>query len=84
MVRRPDAASIKKAIKDAGMDEAAARKFAASSDVDQGLGQSAEIQRGLQMSGTPAWVVGNKVMMGAVGYDGLKTAIAEVRAARKK
>ena len=81
---RPDAASIKKAIKDAGMDEAAARKFAASSDVDQGLGQSAEIQRGLQMSGTPAWVVGNKVMMGAVGYDGLKTAIAEVRAARKK
>jgi protein-disulfide isomerase len=81
---RPDAASIKQAIKLAGIDEGAARKFAASSDAEQGLAQSSEIQRGLQLSGTPAWVVGNKVMMGAVGYDSLKEAIAAARALKKK
>ncbi len=81
---RPDADSIKKAMKVAGLDEAAARKFAASPEVEQGLAQTAEIQRGLQLSGTPAWVVGNQVIVSAVGYDALKKAIAETRAAKKK
>jgi len=39
-----------------------------------------ELMRTLQFTGTPAWVVGDKVFNGAVGYDALKAAIAEVRA----
>jgi protein-disulfide isomerase len=48
--------------------------------VDDELAKSETLQRTLQLSGTPAWVVGNKVMVGAVGYDALKAAIAEARA----
>lgn len=39
-----------------------------------------ELMRTLQFTGTPAWVVGNKVFNGAVGYDALKAAIADARA----
>jgi protein-disulfide isomerase len=48
---------------------------------------SAEIEKNLQLaqqlgaSGTPTWVVGDKVLHGAVGYDALQDAI---EAARKK
>lgn len=33
----------------------------------------------LGFDGTPSWVVGDKVLTGAVGYDALKAAIAEAR-----
>ncbi len=39
-----------------------------------------ELMRTLQFTGTPAWVVGDKALNGAVGYDALKAAIAEARA----
>ena len=50
--------------------------------VDQELTKNLQLQRELDLSGTPAWVVGNKVLVGAVGYDALKAAIAEARAAK--
>lgn len=50
--------------------------------VDQELTKNLQLQRQLDLSGTPAWVVGNKVLVGAVGYDALKAAIAEARAAK--
>jgi protein-disulfide isomerase len=50
--------------------------------VDQELTKNIQLQRELDLSGTPAWVVGNKVLVGAVGYDALKAAIAEARAAK--
>lgn len=37
----------------------------------------------LGVSGTPSWVVGNKILSGAVGYDALKEAIAEARKAHQ-
>mgnify|MGYP000545107047 FL=1 len=51
-------------------------------EVDQEIASNIRFQRELDLSGTPAWVVGNKVLVGAVGYDGLKAAIADARAAR--
>jgi len=48
----------------------------------------AELKRNFQLAGqlgatgTPLFVVGNRVLNGAVGYDGLKKAIADARAAR--
>jgi protein-disulfide isomerase len=40
------------------------------------------LQQELRLSGTPGWVIGDKVYNGAVGYDELKKAIAEARAAK--
>ena len=36
--------------------------------------------RGLQLEGTPAWVIGDQLMTGAVGKDLLAKAIAEEKA----
>jgi protein-disulfide isomerase len=47
------------------------------------LARNLTLQRQLDLSGTPAWVVGDKVLVGAVGYDALKAAIAEARAKAK-
>jgi protein-disulfide isomerase len=74
--------SISAAIKAAGTDEqainAANRAESARGEIEQNL----ELQRSLNLTGTPAWVVGTRVLNGAVGYDELKKAIAEARAAR--
>jgi protein-disulfide isomerase len=38
------------------------------------------IARELGFDGTPSWVVGNKLLTGAVGYDQLRAAVAAARA----
>ncbi len=40
------------------------------------------LARALGVSGTPTFVIGDRVMQGAVGYDALKRAIAEARATK--
>jgi protein-disulfide isomerase len=48
----------------------------------------AELQRNIQLAqqlgatGTPMFIVGDRVLNGAVGYDALKKAIADTRAAK--
>ena len=80
---RPSSAVIDSAQDKSGMDKAQSRDDIKSTDIESELNKSAELQRALQLSGTPSWVVGDKVMVGAVGYDALKAAIAEARAAKK-
>jgi protein-disulfide isomerase len=46
------------------------------------LGKNYRLANDLRASGTPTFVVGNRIFQGAVGYDALKAAIAEARAAR--
>lgn len=54
---------------------------AAASDAHRAeLRRNAEMARGLGASGTPTFVVGDRVFDGAVGYKALKDAIAEARA----
>lgn len=72
-------------------DEAARRQAAISldvandatvlndADITAELRSNVSMARDLGFDGTPAWVVGNRVLSGAVGYDALKTAIAEAR-----
>ena len=43
-----------------------------------------DLGRALGLTGTPSYIVGNRILSGAVGYDALKTAIAEARAGRAK
>ena len=75
---RPDATAREKLARQFGVDPKA--KDAA---VDAEISTNLQLQNGLRLTGTPSWVVGDKVLAGAVGYDALKAAIAEVRAAKK-
>jgi len=75
---RPTASGVDATRRRIGLDTSALTR----PEVDQEIASNIRFQRELDLSGTPAWVVGDKVLVGAVGYDGLKAAIAEARAAR--
>ena len=45
--------------------------------------RNAEMARAIGATGTPTFVIGDRVLQGAVGYDALKAAIAEARANRR-
>lgn len=77
-VTRPDAAARAKLAKQFGVDPAA-KDDKASEEIATNL----QLQNGLRLTGTPSWVVGDKILAGAVGYDAIKAAIAEVRAGKK-
>jgi protein-disulfide isomerase len=47
------------------------------------LDKSYEIARGLGVSGTPAFIIGDEVIPGAIGLDALRTRIANMRACGK-
>lgn len=68
-------------VREVALDEA---KIAAAMDT-AALGTEIErnlsLGRALGLTGTPSYVVGNHILSGAVGYDTLKQAIAEARAA---
>lgn len=79
---RPTDAGIAAAVTAAGADPATIRAAAMGKDVEEQLGRAVNLQRQLGLDGTPAWVVGDKVISGAVGYEALKKAIADARAAK--
>ena len=62
----PDAASIERAARAAGLDLEAARAFAASDEVSFELARNAGFAERLGFSGTPSWVIGDRVLEGAV------------------
>ncbi len=43
------------------------------------ISSNIELARNLGITGTPSFVIGGKLIIGAVGYDALKSAIAEAR-----
>lgn len=49
-------------------------------DVEAELAGNMSLAQALRVSGTPAFVIGNKMLSGALGYDALKAAVAEARA----
>ena len=46
---------------------------------DPELANNFELARGLEATGTPTFVVGDRILQGAVGYEALKEAIEEAR-----
>ena len=56
------------------------RSLPGTADVQRELEQNFQLARATNASGTPTFVVGDKVLQGAVGYEALKEAIAEARA----
>ena len=76
---RPDKASIAAAAKSAGIDLARASRVIADPRIEDELSRNIEIARQLGFNGTPAWVVGDTIISGAVGEAKLARAIAEAR-----
>ncbi|WP_395665579.1 DsbA family protein [Methylocella sp.] len=67
------------AARDAGLDLAKLEKDAAGPDVQKAIAQSEDLARQLNISGTPSYVIGDEVVVGAVGYAELQAKIANVR-----
>lgn len=75
----PDAATIEAAARQAGVDLAKARSAIASGRFDPFLQANHGLAGQIGISGTPGWVVGDRVIDGAVGYGALSSAIEEAR-----
>ncbi len=65
--------------KDLGADLAKLNKDMDSTDTKSLLSETMTIADALRLQGTPAYVVGNEVVFGAVGYEALKSAVDNTR-----
>jgi protein-disulfide isomerase len=75
---RPAAETIAAAQKASGV----APGDVAAPEIADEVAKNLALARTLNLTGTPSFVVGDQVLNGAVGYDALKKAIAEARAAK--
>ena len=73
---RPSAETLQKAAAAAGIPFQPPQ----SPEIDGELKRNYQIANALGASGTPLFIVGDRVLNGAVGYDVLKKAIADARA----
>ncbi|HMJ93708.1 MAG TPA: DsbA family protein [Allosphingosinicella sp.] len=76
---RPSAGTIAEASRAVGLTGAQAEEMSGSPAALAELRRNYELAQVLRSSGTPTFVVGDRVLNGAVGYDTLKEAIAEAR-----
>jgi protein-disulfide isomerase len=65
--------------KEMGLDMARIRKDMKSPEVEKTLKQDFGLAQALGLNGTPSYVVGDDVLIGAVGLDALKQKIANAR-----
>ncbi|MGR7996524.1 MULTISPECIES: DsbA family protein [unclassified Xanthobacter] len=78
-----DRAKALAAAKQVGIDPALLQKQATSPELNATLDESMKIAEALSLNGTPSYVVGDEVVVGAVGFDKLKAAVAATRANAK-
>ena len=76
----PDASTIAAAARAAGVDAGAADAIVKGPEISAELARNLELSRALGIQGTPAWVVGDRLLIGALGREALEQAIAEARA----
>ena len=76
---RPGDDTIAAAREQARLDPMKARSDAMSPEVQGEIEKNFALARQLGFTGTPSWVIGDRTLSGAVGYDALKQAIAEAR-----
>ena len=76
---QPNDASIDAAARSAGLDLDRARRLIADPRVEAEINRNLELARALGFTGTPAWVVGDQTLSGAVGREELGKAIAQAR-----
>ncbi len=69
-------------VRSAGLNEARTARDMQSAALKAEIRKNLELGRALGLTGTPSYIVGDRVLSGAVGYEALKAAVAETRAAR--
>ena len=74
-----DKARAMAAAKDAGLDTARIEKDLASPEVKATIAENFKLAEEMGMNGTPSYVIGKQVVIGAVGLDGLKEKIGVAR-----
>jgi protein-disulfide isomerase len=68
--------------KDVGLDMNRLEKDMASNEVKATIDESMKLAEKLGLNGTPSYVIGNNVVVGAVGLDALKEKINTARCGR--
>jgi protein-disulfide isomerase len=71
------------AAKDAGLDTARIEKDLASPEVKATIEENFKLAEAMGMNGTPSYVIGKQVVVGAVGLDGLKEKIGIARCGKE-
>ncbi len=66
-------------VRQAGLNEQQVARDLNSKALRGEIEKNISLGRALGLTGTPSYVVGDKILSGAVGYDALKQAIAEAR-----
>jgi protein-disulfide isomerase len=74
-----DKARAMAAAKDAGYDMARLEKDLASPEVRATIEENFKLAEDMGMNGTPSYVIGKEIVVGAVGLDGLKEKIGLAR-----
>lgn len=77
----PDAATIAAAAKAAGVNLELAEQAIASGKYDNQLRSNAMLAERMGLTGTPAFIVGNEVLNGAVGFTAMNEAIGRASSA---
>lgn len=77
---RPDQNGLKSAAKAAGVDSARLTAERNGADIEGELRNNLSIAQRLGVTGTPSFVIGNRMLNGAVGHEALAKAIAQARA----
>jgi protein-disulfide isomerase len=67
------------AAKDLGADMDRLAKDAAAPGVTAGIEESDKLAKSLQVTGTPSYVIGGDVVVGAVGYDELEAKVENIK-----
>ena len=62
-----------------GIDPARAAKDRVASDINREIAANLALASKIGVDGTPAFIIGNRMLSGAVGHDALAQAIAEAR-----
>jgi protein-disulfide isomerase len=67
------------AAKEAGLDVARIEKDLASPEIKATINENMKLAEDMDMNGTPSYVIGKQIVIGAVGLDGLKEKIGIAR-----
>lgn len=78
-IGKPDTQTIEAAAKAAGMDLERARRTIADPRIEAEIDRNMGFARQLGFQGTPSWVIGERLLSGAVGKDALASAISDAK-----
>ena len=79
---RPSAESVARAQQTAGVPAEAVARIRTDAAAHAEVERNRQLATALRASGTPTFVVGDRVLQGAVGYEALRKAVAEARKAK--